>query len=133
MRKLFAAFILILFFSCGKKKTVPDGILEPRKMQSVFWDYIRADAYSRDFIKKDSTKNDTTENIKLQNRIFGFYKISRDDFYKSYDYYTVHPDLMNALMDSMIAKQNRFKLQKQLNINKHKLPLPKREKIKQAS
>ncbi|MEO7522738.1 MAG: DUF4296 domain-containing protein, partial [Ferruginibacter sp.] len=93
MRKLFLLSTVILFFSCGKKKTVPDGILEPEKMQFVFWDYIRADAYSWDFVKKDSSRNDTTENIKLQNRIFDYYKISPEYFYKSYDYYTSHPEL----------------------------------------
>ncbi len=129
MRKLFAACILILLFSCHKKKTVPEGILEPKKMQLVFWDYIRADVYARDFIKKDNAANDTLENLKLQNKIFSFYKISKEDFYKSYDYYTKHPELMNTLMDSMIAKQNRLKLHNQLRLNKKRttpdLPIKK--------
>src|SRR4051812_31971991 len=105
MRKLFAVSILILLFSCNTKKTVPSGILEPEKMQAVFWDYIRADVFSRDFIKKDSLHNDTLENIQLQKRIFAYYNISREDFYKSYSYYTSHPVLMNTLIDSIVAKQ----------------------------
>jgi len=109
MRKLFAVSIVILFFSCQKKR-VPTGILEPDKMQAVFWDYIRADVYTHDFIRRDITKNDTIENIKLQKKIFDYYKISSADFYRSYDYYTTHPELMNVLMDSMLAKQNRNKL-----------------------
>ena len=118
MRTLFAVSIIILFFSCSRKKKLPEGILEPQKMQSVFWDYIRADVYTKDIMKKDSTKNDTTENIKLQNKLFSFYNISRTDFYKSYDYYVSHPDLMNVLMDTILAKQNRLKSKNQFKINK---------------
>lgn len=117
MRNLFAVVIVISLFSCGKKKAVPAGILEPKKMQLVFWDYIRADIFARDFVRKDSLKRDTIENVNLQNKIFDYYKISREDFYKSYKYYADHPDLMNALMDSMITKQNKLKLHQQVKSN----------------
>ena len=116
MRTLFAVSVLIILFSCNRKKMLPEDILEPQKMQAVFWDYIRADVYAKDFIKKDSSGSDTTQNIKLQSKVFSFYNITRKDFYKSYDYYTIHPDLMNVLMDSMLAKQNRLKLKTQFKI-----------------
>ncbi len=107
MRNLFAVSILLFLLSCGKKKTVPAGILEPQQMQSVFWDYIRADVYAKEILKKDISKNDTIENIKLQKKIFSHYNISKEDFYRSYNYYTAHSELMNVLIDSMMAKQNR--------------------------
>jgi hypothetical protein len=107
MMKWLPAFLVIILFSCSSKSTVPRGILEPKVMQSVFWDYIRADVYSRDFIKKDSSKNDTLENIRLQNRVFNYYKISREDFYRSYKYYSAHPELMRNMIDTMLANQNR--------------------------
>lgn len=128
MRTLSAALILVLLFSCNSKKKLPYGILEPQKMQSVFWDYIRADVYAKDFIKKDSSGNDTTENIKLQNKVFNFYNISRKDFYKSYDYYAAHPDLMNVLMDSMLAKQNRIKINNQAKASKNRPKLTETNK-----
>lgn len=89
-------------------------------MQLVLWDYIRADVYSNDFVKKDTVNkiNDTLENIRLQNKVFSFYKITREEFYKSYNYYIDHPEIMDPLMDSMISKQNRIKLQQQLNNSK---------------
>lgn len=116
MSKISALFFLVFFFSCADKKKVPSGILPPEKMQHVFWDYIRADVFTRDFIKKDISKNDTVENINLQNKIFNYYKISRKDFYRSYDYYTNHSELMSVLIDSMLAKQNRVKVK---NIKRH--------------
>lgn len=110
MRKLFAVPVLFLFISCSKNKGVPDNILSPEKMELVFWDYMRADAFTKEFVKMDSVQRDTIENIVLQNKIFGYYKISRDDFYRSYHYYTDHPEMMNTIMDSIIARQGRKKL-----------------------
>lgn len=117
MRILFALSLLFLLFSCSKKRVVPKGILEPKKMELVFWDYIRADVYTRDFIKREGI-NDTLQNVMLQKKIFAYYHISKDDFYNSYEYYTKHPELMTVLTDSILARQNRLKLQDQLNINK---------------
>lgn len=131
MKKLFVVFIVALFFSCQGKKKVPRGIIQPQKMQQVLWDYIRADVFARDFIKKDSLRNDTIENLEMQNKVFAFYHISREDFYKSYDFYIEHPELMNAVMDSMIAKQNRFKLHTQQQKNNQRRFLP-REKLFKA-
>ena len=48
--------ITVIFISCGNKNNLPPGILKPDKMQAVLWDVIRADAFTTDFIKKDSSK-----------------------------------------------------------------------------
>jgi hypothetical protein len=112
MRKLPVLLsIVILLLSCSGKKKLPKGIIEPKKMENVFWDYIRADVFARDFTRKDSLKRDTIENVRLQKKIFSYYNISKEDFYRSYDYYLKHPDLMNAVLDSMVAKQNRIRQQ----------------------
>ena len=134
MRNVFACILLVLV-SCSGKKNLPTGIIEPKKMQQVMWDYIRADVYSNDFLKKDSSKkmNDTLENIRLQNKVFGFYRITREEFYNSYNYYIDHPEMMDPLMDSMISKQNRIKLQQQLNhAKKHGLPKQLPKDVKQT-
>ena len=104
-------FILILFFflSCSQNKT-PNGILPPQKMQDVLWDYIRADAFTSDFISKDSTKNLQVENVRLQKNLFSMHHISKEEFYNSYDYYLKHNIEMKMLLDSMIARKTREKL-----------------------
>ncbi len=117
MRILFALTLLFFLLSCSKKRVVPKGILEPKKMELVFWDYIRAEVYTRDFIKRDGI-NDTLQNAMLQKKIFAYYHVSKDEFYDSYEYYTRHPELMTALTDSILARQNRLKLHDQLNLNK---------------
>ena len=95
----------LLLASCGNKNETP--VLAPDKMQAVLWDVIRADAFTTDFIKKDSTKNAVEENAKLQKKIFAMYGISGETFYKSYEYYKSNTNQFKTIMDSMIAKGNR--------------------------
>ncbi len=78
-------------------------------MQAVLWDVIKADAFTTGFIKKDSAKDAVQENLKLQQKIFTIHHISKQDFYTSYDYYKLNPDLFKIMMDSMIAKAERDK------------------------
>jgi hypothetical protein len=85
----------------------PKEIIPPKKMQDVFWDYLRADVYTTDFIATDSTKNAVAENLRLQNIVFANHKVSKEQFYKSYNYYLDHPELMTRMLDSMMAIQNR--------------------------
>ena len=70
MRYLHIALILLTLslYSCSESK-LPSGILEPEKMQAVYWDYISADVFSNEFIRKDSSKDAALENEKLQEAI----------------------------------------------------------------
>ncbi len=100
-------FILTAFFSCAGKNDLPSDIIAPKKMQEVFWDYIMADVYATEFLKKDSNINVTIENIKLQEKIFKLHKTTREDFYRSYTWYSNHKELMTIMIDSMIKGKQR--------------------------
>ena len=107
--------VTILFFcmtSCANKDTNLKGILSKEKMQAVMWDIIEADVFIEQFVKKDSSKNAAVENMQLQNKIFTLHKVSRSDFYMSYDYYVEHVNLMKEMLDSMtvIGERNRSKM-----------------------
>ena len=78
-------------------------------MQAVLWDVIKADAFTTEIIKKDSAKNVTEENLKLQQEIFSIHQITRDIFYKSYNYYKTNPGQLKVIMDSMIIQAERNK------------------------
>ncbi|WP_462254813.1 DUF4296 domain-containing protein [Ferruginibacter sp.] len=88
---------------------MPKGILKPAKMQSVLWDVLREDAFTNDFIKKDSTKKPEAESVKLQQRIFAIHKVTKAEFYGSYKFYLSHTELLQPLLDSMIAKAEKNK------------------------
>ena len=112
IRTCIVLFSLITFFSCGNKNKIPSGILKPDKMQAVLWDVIKADVFTAEFIKKDSTKNAAAENVKLQQQIFALHKISKADFYRSYDYYKSNTEIFKKVMDSMVARAERNRDQK---------------------
>ncbi len=111
IRMCFLFLSLIIFISCRNKNDIPSGILKPEKMQVVLWDVIKADAFTTEFIKKDSTKNAVLENLKLQKQIFAIHHISKEEFYKSYDYYKLNSVKLKIILDSMLvtAERDRYK------------------------
>lgn len=104
----------LLFSSCGNKNKAPNGVLAPDKMEAVLWDVIRADAFTTDFIKKDSSKNAVEENAKLQKKVFVLHGVTRESFYKSFDYYKANSEQFKSMLDSMIVRANRDRNQRLL-------------------
>jgi Domain of unknown function (DUF4296) len=100
-------FGLAVLCSCGNNDDLPAGVLKPQKMQAVMWDVIRADVFTADFIKKDSSKNAAAENLKLQQQVFAIHKITSKEFYSSYDYYLSHTAEFKILIDSMVIQAER--------------------------
>ena len=98
--------IIVLLFSCGNKQ--PEGrVLSSDKMQAVMWDIMQAEAYTDFYLKKDSTKNIFLQNAALQKKVFSIHQISKEDFYKTYDFYSSHSNDMRILLDSISAKAER--------------------------
>jgi hypothetical protein len=126
-------FIIGFFFivGCNDKTGTPSGVLGKEKMQSVMWDIIRAEVFTEQFMKKDSSKNIAMENLKLQNAIFSIHKVTRSQYFRSYDYYISHTDLIRLVLDSMSAKaeRDRFELYKPIEIRQ---PVEKFSMLKKA-
>ncbi len=97
----------VILFSCKNKSNVPSGILPRDKMEIVLKDIFRVNAFTHDFIKKDSAKNELEENVKLQKQVFQLHKVTKDEFYNSYNYYNDHPDIMKAMLDSIVNSNAR--------------------------
>ena len=109
MRYLILAVACMAFTcSCSKKNNLPKDILPPDKMQEVFWDILRADIYTSNYLRRDSAYDPLKQNIQLQSRIFALHHVSKDEFYKSYTYYSNHKDLMTTMIDSMVANGAKF-------------------------
>jgi hypothetical protein len=118
---LISSFFL---FSCGGKSDIPAGIIKPAKMQLVLFDVLRADAFVFDFVKKDTAKIPEAESAKLQQQIFAVHKVSKEQFYNSYDFYKAHPGLMQPLLDSMINRATRDKYRNTRSGNSPVAPAP---------
>ncbi|MBC7933990.1 MAG: DUF4296 domain-containing protein [Rhizobacter sp.] len=80
----------------------------PEKMQAVYWDYLRADVYANEFIRRDSSKNTELENARLQLQVFKLHKITREEFYRSYEYYLEHRGMMKDMLDTMLVRQKQL-------------------------
>lgn len=108
MMKLFVVLLIAaVIISCSDNKP-PRGVLKPDVMEKVLWDYINADAFTTDFISRDSSKHLPAENAKLQKAVFAKYKISKETFYKSYYYYESNPEQLRILLDTMISRNRRL-------------------------
>lgn len=102
-------FVAISLFSCNSKDEIPATILKPSKMQAVLWDVIKAQAFTDQFVKKDTSKNAAIKNLELQQEIFDLHHVTKDEFYKSYDYYKNNAGLLNRVLDSIIEQNERNK------------------------
>ncbi|HTB99268.1 MAG TPA: DUF4296 domain-containing protein [Ferruginibacter sp.] len=108
MRKIIAIVLIgFCLTSCKDKNALPAGILNKDKMQAILWDVIRAESFTTNFVKRDSTKNLVLEDAKLQHQIFAMHNVTKDVFYTSYNYYRMHPELMAVVLDSIDAVNNR--------------------------
>ena len=106
MRTIFYLIIITFLFGC---KQNDKGIISPDKMEKILWDLTQADIFTADFISKDSSKDLTKENLKLQLKIFSKNKTDRKSFYKSYDYYLQHEELLKPLLDTMVVRNGRIR------------------------
>ena len=107
MKQLFAIILICIFaVACSSPNKIPDDIMSIDKMKPIVWDMFRAAALSQNLHKLDSSlfKKETLENYE---QVFKLYGITKDDFYKSYNYYLQHPDKNKILMDSLIAYSGR--------------------------
>ena len=83
------------------------GIINKEKMQSILWDVFQADAFTEQFIKRDTSKNAALEYAKLQHKIFAVNRVSKESFEKSYAWYKAHPAILHTILDSITAKAER--------------------------
>jgi hypothetical protein len=101
--------LMLALYSCKSKNDLPGDVMPPEKMQRVLWDVLRTDAYAFNYIKNDSTKKTEAEVAKIETQVFSVHKISKEQFFKSYDFYKTHPDLMQVMLDSLVNKYTREK------------------------
>jgi hypothetical protein len=100
MRKLvLSCCCIVVLYACNQKQKV---IAIPQ-MKLVMWDVITADEWMKRQFPTDTIVDSTKKNIALYNKIFSLYKLTKEDYYSSYDYYKNHPNEMKILLDSLAA------------------------------
>ncbi|MBV9962944.1 MAG: DUF4296 domain-containing protein [Parafilimonas sp.] len=104
----YALFLLIFCFitSCTPEdKKIPKDILPIDSMKLIVWDLTRAGAYASALSEKDTTKKSIGAVYLAE--VLNLHKISKPDFFKSFDFYQTHPLLNQQLFDSVNAYAQR--------------------------
>ncbi|MEO6584368.1 MAG: DUF4296 domain-containing protein [Ferruginibacter sp.] len=115
MRLLYIFFIFFLF-ACKKNDTA--SILPTNKMDMILWDFIKADVFTSTHLTAANADSMKKENVVLQKKIFAVHGISKEQFYKSFNYYSEHPQSMLIMLDTLTARENRLNAHRQ-TIIKH--------------
>ncbi|CAN5421070.1 hypothetical protein BH11BAC3_BH11BAC3_36160 [soil metagenome] len=111
MKRLITVLLIYLIAGCNNNSDVSSsGIITKEKMEVVMRDIIQASSFTEQFIKKDTLKNSYVENMKLQQRIFLLHHITKEEFYKSYNFYSSQPELRRPILDSIIAMGERKRM-----------------------
>ncbi len=74
------------------------------------WDMLLADNWYAQIIMKDSTAQKNKKNINLYESVFIQDGTTKEQFYKSYNYYQTHKKEMTILLDSLEAYGTRAKV-----------------------
>ncbi|MFN0083200.1 MAG: DUF4296 domain-containing protein [Ferruginibacter sp.] len=106
MKLIYLLMCAVLLYAC---RTNPKDILSGENMENILWELTKADAFTQEFIVKDTSADLVKENLKLQQKIFAKNNTDRKTFYKSYDYYLHHEELLKPLLDSIVVKNGRIK------------------------
>jgi hypothetical protein len=123
MKYIFFLLMILIGASCVDRKNIPTGIIQPIEMQKIYWDVLQAQALSAEIARKDSAVSEVAETKLLTRRVFEIYHIKPDDFQRSYNWYTSHPDIMLVVIDSLNNQEQRENL---LELKKRSLPIKNR-------
>jgi hypothetical protein len=108
MIKLFILFIFsAIIISCNSGNKTPSNIIQPKEMQSILWDIMRAQTLANEIALKDSSVNAVVETKSLSQKIFQIHKTDSSNFNKSYNWYVKHPDALKLIIDSLYVQKER--------------------------
>lgn len=106
MKYLFCVMLMLALIACGTEdKEIPENVMPVDKMKLVMWDLLQAGNYAT--IQKEKDTSIKQFNTAYMAQVLQLYKISKDDFFKSFDYYQTHPELNKILFDSINAYSQR--------------------------
>jgi hypothetical protein len=111
--------VLLFLFSCSARNKVPSDLIQPRKMQEIMMDLLIVDAVNTQRSIADTTIKLKEYNVASLKRVLQNYKVSRELFYKSYDFYLNNPSILKPIADSLVAEANRRSTQAYADTSKN--------------
>ena len=107
MKSFICLIFSVIIISCNSENKPPSDIIQPKEMQSILWDVMRAQTLANQIAIKDSSVNAAVETKSLSQKIFQIHKTDSSHFNKSYNWYVKHPDALKLIFDSLYAQKER--------------------------
>tara|TARA_A100000171_G_C2115718_1_gene137680 strand:+ start:154 stop:498 length:345 start_codon:yes stop_codon:yes gene_type:complete len=109
VKKLFLLAVCCLFFTCGSKEELPEGLLSESEMIDIMVDIRVAEGkVTHLLLPADSAKK--VFKI-LEKRIFEEHNVDTVAYKKSYQYYLLHPEkasvIFSTTLDSLSVMKER--------------------------
>jgi hypothetical protein len=105
--KLIILVVLIFAFSCKGKDKVPEGVLEPAKMEKVMTDLLMSESFAESYLLIDTSKKRDEWFTGELNKVLAVQDVTQDQVRKSLDFYKTRPDLFKVIIDSINARAQR--------------------------
>jgi Domain of unknown function (DUF4296) len=105
--RLIILILLIFAFSCGRKDKVPEGVLEPAKMEKVMTDLLMSESFAESYLLIDTSKKRDEWFTGELNKVLAIQDVTQDQIRKSLDFYKTRPDLFKVIIDSINARAQR--------------------------
>ena len=105
--RLIILILLIFAFSCGRKDKVPEGVLEPAKMEKVMTDLLMSESFAESYLLIDTSKKRDEWFTGELNKVLAVQDVTQDQVRKSLDFYKTRPDLFKVIIDSINARAQR--------------------------
>lgn len=109
MKKFLYLIFLMTLFSCGKSKKPPSTVIQPKEMQSILWDVMRAETLASEIGRKDSSVDVAIQTKFFSQKVFSIHETDSATFNKSYNWYLKHPDVLTIIFDSLYVQKEREK------------------------
>jgi len=106
MRFLLVLVVMLGLAACKSVGNEPQNVLPQEKMKLVLFDVLRAQEYAMLKYAGDTTATNKNMAVMLQ-QVFNIHKISKDNFYESFNYYEAHPAEYKQLFDSLATYTNQ--------------------------
>jgi hypothetical protein len=107
MKSFICLIFSVIIISCNSENKPPSDIIQPKEMQSILWDVMRAQTLANQIAIKDSSVNAAVETKSFSQKIFQIHKTDSLNFNKSYNWYVKHPDALKLIFDSLYAQKER--------------------------
>jgi hypothetical protein len=99
-------YFLFLFLLCSCRSEIPRDVLQPKQMEALLYDVIRADEWVDFASLQDSTFRKFSKRTALYDSVFRLHAITKETYRKSVAFYESRPDLLKAVLQSLHAKSD---------------------------